>query len=84
MRKILALAAACVLMFTGCSDSTELGNRSIIQAVAVDYDSGYKLSALLFSSGGSGGDTIDASQENVIRVTSEGATLAGGRQSLAD
>lgn len=83
MKKIIALAAFCALLFTGCSDSTELGNRAIIQAVAIDYDSGYKLSALLFSSGGSGGDTIDASQENVIRVTSEGATLAEAVDNLS-
>lgn len=82
MRKILALILICA-MFTGCSDSTELGNRAIIQALAVDYDGGYKLSALLFSSGGSGGDTIDASQENVIRVTSEGNTLAEAVDNLS-
>lgn len=83
MRKIFALAALCALLFTGCSDSTELGNRAIIQALAVDYDGGYKLSALMFSSGGSGGDTIDASQENVIRVTSEGETLAEAVDNLS-
>lgn len=77
MRKLLiALTAAALLTLTGCSDSTELGNRAIIQAAAVDYDGKYLVSALLFSSGGSGGDTIDASQENVIRVTGEGKTLA--------
>ncbi len=77
MRKLLTVIAAAVLLtFTGCSDSTELGNRAIIEAAAVDYDDGYRISALLFSSGGSGGDTIDASQENVIRVTGKGETLA--------
>ncbi len=70
------ILAACVCLLTGCADSTELGNRAIIQAAAIDYDDGYKVSALLFSSGGSGGDTIDASQENVIKVTGEGKTLS--------
>lgn len=72
----LLAAAACACSMTGCADSTELGNRAIIQAAAIDYDNGYKVSALLFSSGGSGGDTIDASQENVIKVTGEGKTLS--------
>lgn len=78
MRKLIAAAAAVFLafVFSGCSDSTELGNRAIIQAAAIDYDDGYKISALLFSSGGSGGDTIDASQENVIKVQGEGKTLS--------
>lgn len=70
------ILAVCTCLFTGCADSTELGNRAIIQAAAIDYDDGYRVSALLFSSGGSGGDTIDASQENVIKVTGEGKTLS--------
>lgn len=78
MRRIIAALAIIIstLFLSGCSDSTELGNRAIIQAAAVDYDGRYKISALLFSSGGSGGDTIDASQENVIKVQGEGKTLS--------
>lgn len=70
------LSVTAALTLSGCSDSTELGNRAIIQAAAVDYDGEYKVSALLFSSGGSGNDTIDASQENVIKVTGSGKTLS--------
>lgn len=78
MKKLFLLTAAIfsVLMLTGCSDSTELGSRAVIQAAAVDYDGGYKISALLFSSGGSGGDRIDASQDNVIKVEGTGKTLS--------
>lgn len=78
MKRILAVLAIMfsVFVFSGCSDATELGNRAIIQAAAIDFDDGYKISALLFSSGGSGGDTIDASQENVIKVQGEGKTLS--------
>lgn len=68
-----------LVALTGCGDATELGNRAIIQAAAVDYDfdnGKYHVTAMLFSSSGSGGDTIDASQENVIRVNGEGETLA--------
>ena len=65
-----------IMTLTGCADATELGNRAIIQAAAVDYDGKYRVCAMLFSSSGSGGDTIDASQENVIRVNGEGDTLA--------
>lgn len=84
MRKMFILTAAAALMtLTGCSDSTELGNRAIIEAAAVDYDGKYIVSAMLFSSGGSGGDTIDASQENVIRVTGEGETLAGAIDNIS-
>lgn len=78
MRKLIAILSITLLtlILSGCSDATELGSRAIIQAAAVDYDGQYKISALLFSSGGSGGDTIDASQENVIKVQGEGKTLS--------
>lgn len=79
-RVMLAIFGIITLIaLTGCGDATELGNRAIIQAAALDYDDydgKYRVTAMLFSSGGSGGDTIDASQENVIRVNSEGETLA--------
>lgn len=65
-----------IVFLSGCTDSTELGNRAIIQAAAVDYDGKYRVTAMLFSSGGSGSDKIDASQENVIRVEGKGETLA--------
>lgn len=75
--KKLALLIIGIMLLTGCeSDMTELGNRAIIQAAAVDFNGNYQVSALLFSGGGSGGDTIDASQENVIKVSGEGETLA--------
>lgn len=74
-RFLLALVIAFSALLCGCTDSTELGNRAIIQAVAIDFDGRYKVSALLFSSGGSGGDTIDASQENVIKISGSGKTL---------
>lgn len=77
MKKLLLLGGIlALLLLSGCSDATELGNRVIIQAAAIDYDGEYQLSALLFSSGGSGGETIDASQENVIKVQGKGDTLA--------
>lgn len=66
--KKLALIIIGTLLLTGCeADMTELGNRAIIQAAAIDFNGNYRVSALLFSGGGSGGDTIDASQENVIK-----------------
>lgn len=75
-----------ILLLSGCDDTTNLGSRALIQAAAIDYDNGYRVSALLFSGGGSGGDTIDASQENVIKVTGFGKTLseAVDAVSLAD
>ena len=75
--KRICFAIIAALLLTGCHDNTELGSRALIQALAIDYDGKYHVSAMLFSSSGSGGDTIDASQENVIRVTGEGMTLAG-------
>lgn len=75
--KKLVLIIIGIMLLTGCeSDMTELGNRAIIQAAAIDFNGNYQVSALLFSGGGSGGDTIDASQENVIKVSGEGETLA--------
>lgn len=79
MKRGIILVLAAAFLFSGCSrvgNATEIGKRAIIQAAAIDYDNGYRVSALLFSSSGSGGDTIDASQENVIKVTGEGQTLA--------
>ena len=77
MKKLcMLLVIVSLLTLTGCYDSTELGSRALIQALAIDYDGGYHVNAMLFSSSGSGGDTIDASQENVIRVTGEGETLS--------
>ncbi len=75
--KRFALLITCIILLTGCeADMTELGNRAIIQAAAIDFNGNYQVSALLFSGGGSGGDTIDASRENVIKVSGEGETLA--------
>ena len=69
-----ALLGALALL-TGCADRTELGERAIIQAAAVNADrDGYTVNALLFSSAGSG--LVDASEENVIRVDGRGQTLA--------
>ncbi len=84
--KILAGLILISSLLCGCSDMTELGNRAIIQALAIDYDGEYNVSALLFSSGGSGGDTIDASRENAIKVVGSGKTLceAIDNISLAD
>lgn len=75
--KKLVLITACLTLLTGCeADMTELGNRAVIQAAAIDFNGNYQVSALLFSGGGSGGDTIDASRENVIKVSGEGETLS--------
>ena len=70
-------AAICALALTallsGCA--TELSERAIIQAAAVDCtDGGYTVHALLFSGGGS--DGLDPSLENVIKVSGSGQTLA--------
>lgn len=83
MKKIPFLAIITAFLFTGCADATDLGNRAIIQAAAIDYDDGYRVSALLFSSGGAGSDVIDASQENVIKVVGTGKTLAEAVDNLS-
>lgn len=83
MKKTLFLAIAAALLFTGCADATDLGNRAIIQAAAIDFDDGYRVSALLFSSGGAGSDVIDASQENVIKVVGTGKTLSEAIDNLS-
>lgn len=76
------LFAALITLLCGCSDTTELGNRAIIQAVAIDYDGEYNVSALLFSSGGE----LDPTQDNAIKVSGSGKTIgeAIDRISLAD
>lgn len=83
MKKLILLLLP-LLFLTGCTDRTELGDRAIIEAAAVDYTDGkYRVSALLFSSGGGAGSTIDASQENVIKVTGEGKTAAEAFDSIS-
>ena len=73
---ILPAVIAGMLLLSGCQ-STELGKRAIIQAAAVDHRNGeYTVSALMFSSGGSSRDGIDASGENVIKVSGSGRTFA--------
>lgn len=78
MRKLPVLAGAllagALLLLTGCT--SELGERAIIQAAAVDYDGEYVVSALLFSSGGGSGELVNAADENVIKVTGRGSTFA--------
>ncbi|MCH5195565.1 MAG: hypothetical protein J1F28_02555 [Oscillospiraceae bacterium] len=77
LRKILlAVIAMLALLMCGCSDTTELGNRAIIEAIAIDFDNfdeEYKVSALLFSSSG---EKLDPSQENAIKVSGNGKTLS--------
>ena len=78
MKKFLLLFAGALMLLSGCSTS-EIGERAIIQAAAVDYDGEYIVSALLFSSGGGSGELVNAADENVIKVTGRG----GGRRYLA-
>ncbi len=82
MKKLLMLFMI-VLSCCGCADTTELGDRAIIQLAAVDYADGqYKLSALLFSAGGSGGE-LDVTETNVIKVTGSGDTLGEAVKQLS-
>lgn len=81
--KRLILIIMLTIGLTGCADTTELGDRAIIQLAAVDHDGEeYKLSALLFSAGGSGG-TIDVTKDNVIKVTGTGRTLGEAVKQLS-
>ena len=76
MKKLLLLVVgAFTLLLSGCSAS-EIGERAIIQAAAVDYDGEYIVSALLFSSGGGSGELVNAADENVIKVTGRGSTFS--------
>lgn len=79
---ILLMLIMCTVC-AGCADITELGDRAIIQLAAIDHEDGqYRLSALLFSAGGSGG-TIDATKSNVIKVTGSGKTLGEAVKELS-
>lgn len=82
-RSLMALMIPLALiLLTGC-DATELGRRAIIQAAAVNYADGeYTVSALMFSSGGGSGE-IDASDENVIKVTGSGPTFAAALDDIS-
>ena len=76
MKKLLLLVVgAFTLLLSGCSAS-EIGERAIIQAAAVDYDGEYIVSALLFSSGGGSVELVNAADENVIKVTGRGSTFS--------
>ena len=76
MKKLLLLVVgAFTLLLSGCSAS-EIGERAIIQAAAVDYDGEYIVSALLLSSGGGSVELVNAADENVIKVTGRGSTFS--------
>jgi len=75
MRKFLLLFVGALTLLSGCSTS-EIGERAINQAAAVDYDGEYIVSALLFSSGGGSGELVNAADENVIKVTGRGSTFS--------
>ena len=70
MRKLGIIAAVILtLSLCGCADMTELGDRAIIQAAALDYRDGkYLVSALMFS-GGDSGERMNSSQDNVIKLS---------------
>jgi len=81
--KRLIIIAGIMLCCCGCADTTEIGDRAIIQLAAVDCEDGeYTLSALLFSAGGSGGE-LDVTQSNVIKVTGSGKTLGEAVKELS-
>ena len=84
MKKLISIAAlALSVLMCGCADTTELGDKAIVQLAAIDCDnSGYTLNVLLFSAGGSSGG-LDVTKTNVIKVTGEGATLGEAVQSLS-
>lgn len=85
MRRICIIA---VMIFTlslcGCTDMTELGDRAIIQAAAVDYEDGkYRVSALMFSSGGNS-ERVDPTQDNVIKISGEGDTVSAAIEDISN
>ncbi|MGN0649774.1 MAG: hypothetical protein ACI4KM_05000 [Oscillospiraceae bacterium] len=84
MRKIRIFAALLLtLSLCGCADMTELGDRAIIQAAAIDCTGGvYRVSALMFSGGGSG-ERIDSSQDNVIKISGEGETVSAAIEDIS-
>ncbi len=72
--KIIPILLSAMTLLSGCTAATELSERAIIQAAAVDYSNGeYTVNALLFSGGGK--DGLDVSQDNVIKVSGSGATF---------
>ena len=82
-RFLLIPALILTLALCGCTDMTELGDRAIIQAAALDYEDGvYRVSALMFSGGGSG-ERIDSSQDNVIKISGEGSTAGAAIESIS-
>lgn len=82
MKRLFAIVGI-IFCCCGCADTTELGDRAIIQLAAIDHADGeYKLSALLFSAGGSGGE-LDVTQTNVIKVTASGETLGEAVKELS-
>ena len=60
------LIPVCCLLFSGCIKIVNLQDRAIVQGVGVDYEDGqYLITMQIFSSDGSGGQTIiDFSKQN--------------------
>lgn len=73
----LFFSICCPLLF-GCVKTVNLQDRAIVQGVGVDYKDGqYQITMQIFSSDGSGGQTIiDSSQQNAKIITCSGKTIS--------
>lgn len=78
--KLLFVAILSLLVFSGCSSTTEIDHRSIVHAVGVDKnEQGYEVSLQIFSPSGSGSDTpVDVSKSNTKVVSAVGETIYDG------
>ena len=74
----LLLIPVCCLLFSGCIKIVNLQDRAIVQGVGVDYEDGqYLVTMQIFSSDGSGGQTIiDSSKQNAKVITCRGKTIS--------
>lgn len=72
------LIPVCCLLFSGCIKIVNLQDRAIVQGVGVDYQDGqYLITMQIFSSDGSGGQTIiDFSKQNAKVITCRGKTIS--------
>ena len=68
----------CCLLLSGCIKIVNLQDRAIVQGVGVDYEDGqYLVTMQIFSSDGSGGQTIiDSSKQNAKVITCLGKTIS--------
>lgn len=80
MKKLLLIPLiSCIVLLSGCVESKDLSERTIVQAIAIDYDANtkdFKVIMQFFNQSSEGGQNqIDKTQENVMKSIGTGKSI---------